>query len=92
VRRADRSGSAIKWSAPFGKVCYTYRDDTTNQGELTAMVQVAATYTFVVEVDDDKLAAAEGTDRDRLVGSAVEEHIHSISDPFGDPVTIEEVD
>lgn len=45
------------------------------------MAEVAVTYIFVVEVDDPN--------DQRAVADAAEEYVHSVSDAFSDPVTIE---
>lgn len=51
------------------------------------MQTYAVTYTFVVEVDDEDIR----DDPDTCVQNAVEVLVHSISDPFSDPVSIEQI-
>lgn len=61
-------------------------------------MKVAATYTFVVDVDDQPLDAG-GRPPKKLanwdprvleaIGNAVEEHVHSVKDPFNGDAIVE---
>lgn len=65
-------------------VKHAHDDERDHVDETPELHTVGVTYTFVVKVEDPS--------DERGVGAAVEEYVHSVSDVFSDPVTIEEIE